>query len=131
MLHRSPIELILLPLAVCLGVAVAVSPPGVGWLVGVCGLVALGIVITLQPRQALACAFFAVMLAETKFGMRDSGPLLVGNVDSQMLFEICLYSVILLVVVLNLLSSACPPLSPTGVEWALFGYVLLALLSSF
>jgi O-antigen ligase len=131
MLHRSPIELILLPLAVCLGGTAAVSPSGVGWLMGLCGLVALGIVITLQPRKALACAFFVVMLAETKFRMRDPGALLAGDVDSQILFELLLYSMILLVVVLNFLSSACPPLTPTLVEWALFGYVLLALLSSF
>jgi O-antigen ligase/polysaccharide polymerase Wzy-like membrane protein len=131
MLHRSPIELILLPLAVCLGVTAAVSSSGIGGLVGLCGLVALGIVITLPPRKALACAFCMVMLAETKFRMGSPGVLLADDVDSPMLFEILLYSAILLVVVLNYFSSACPSLTPTGVEWALFGYALLALLSSF
>jgi hypothetical protein len=130
-LSRSSIELLLLPLAVCLGVIAAVSPFGVGWLVGLCGLVALAIVITLPPRQSLACAFFVVILAETQFGRRDAGLWFASHVDSHMLVEFFLYSVMLLVVMLNFFSRACPSLPPTGVEWALFGYVLLALLSSF
>lgn len=130
MLHRSPIELLLIPLAVGLGVTAALSPSVGGGLVMLCGLVALGSVIMWQPRKALACTFFVVMLAETKFHMGAPGALFIGAVERQMLLECFLYSVIGLVVVLHFFSRAYPPLPLTGVEWALFGYVLLALLSS-
>lgn len=131
MAHRSPIDLFLLPIALCLGGTAALSPPWLGGVVALCGLMALGIFMVSQPQKALAYAFFVVMLAETKFRMRDPGALLAGDVDSQILFELCLYGIILLVVVMNFLSSACQPLKPTLVEGVLFGYVLLALLSSF
>jgi O-antigen ligase len=92
---------------------------------------ALGVLSALHPRKALACAWFMVMLAETKFRMRDPGALLAGDVDSQILFELLLYGIILLVVVLNFLSSAYQPLTPMLTEWVLCSYILLALLSSF
>lgn len=131
MLQRCPISLLLIPIALGLGVMAALSPHGLGLVVGLFGLITAALLVALQPQKALACTFFLVMLAETKFRMRDPAALLAGDVDSQILFELGLYGIMLLVVVTNFLSSAYRPLKPTFVEGMLGGYVLLALLSAF
>lgn len=131
MAHRCPIDLWLLPIALGLGGTAALSPPVLGSVVAMCGLIAGGIFVALQPQKALTPAFFLVMLAETKFRMRDPAALLAGDVDSQIVFELFLYGIIVFVVVMNFLSSAFRSAKLTLVEYALFGYIILALLSSF
>jgi O-antigen ligase len=131
MAHRSPLEIWLLPVALGLGITAALSPSVLGGVVALCGLLAASIFVALQPQQALQCAFFLVMLAETKFRMRDPAALLAGDVDSQIVFELCLYGIMLFVVIRNFLSSAYHAAKLTFVECVLGGYVMLVLCSCF
>src|SRR5262245_12989829 len=130
MVHRSPLEVWLLPVALGLGITAALSPSVLGGVIALCGLMAAGIFVVLQPQQALRCAFFLVMLAETKFRMRDPAALLAGDVDSQIVFELSLYGIMLFVVFMNVLSSAYRTAKLTLVEGVLGGYVLLVLCSA-
>ena len=130
MAHRSALEMWFFPVALCLGITAALSPSALGGVVALCGLIGTGIFVVLQPQKALQGAFCVVMLAETKFRMRDPAALLAGDVDSQIVFELALYGIILFVVIMNVLSTAYHSARLTPVEYALGGYVILALCSS-
>lgn len=127
MLHRSALEMWFFPVALCLGITAALNPSALGGVVALCGLMVAGIFVVLQPQKALQGAFFVVMLAETKFRMRDPAALLAGDVDSQIVFELALYGILLFVVIMNALAAAYHTARLTLVEYALGGYVILAL----
>lgn len=131
MTHRSALEMWFFPVALGLGITAALSPSALGSVVALCGLIVAGIFVVLQPQKALQCAFCVVMLAETKFRMRDPAALLAGDVDNQIVFELALYGIILFVVIMNACSTAYHAAKWTLVEYALGGYVILALGSSY
>lgn len=128
--HRSALEVWFVPVALCLGIAAGLSPSALGGVAALCGLIGAGIFVVLQPQKALQGAFLLVMLAETKFRIRDPAALLAGDVDSQIVFELALYGILLCVIVMNVLSTAYHSARLTLVEGALCGYVILALCSS-
>jgi hypothetical protein len=121
----------LLPLlvAVSLGTIVALSPAALGIVAVILALVLGGGFLIMQPRKALVVSFFLVMVAETKFRTRDPMASLSGNIDSQISFELVLYAVISLIILINFLSIPRGRLKPAPMEVVLLGYVMLALFS--
>src|SRR5919198_2297509 len=107
------------------------SPAAAGVVVGACGLVAAGVFLLLRPQKALMVSFFLVLLADTKFRVRDPNALLSGDIDSQIIFELTLHSIVALIALANLPSVPLQRLKPTPLELVLLGYVALALVSAF
>jgi O-antigen ligase len=81
------------------------------------------------PRPALALCYALVLIAGTKFRVRDSSASLIGVVDFQILIELSLYAAVGVIVFILYLARwrLLKPLA--GAEILLFGYVLLALFS--
>lgn len=130
MRHPSAVAVWLCLLALGLGATAALSPASVGLVVALCGGIGLSLFCLLQPHKALTVAFLGVMLAETKFRMRDPGALLAGDVDSQILFELMLYGFIFLILLSNKYARTWRPSKCTPSEALLGSYVGLALLSA-
>src|SRR5262245_59610967 len=61
MAHRSVLDMWFLPVALLLGMTAALSPSALGGVVALCGLIAAGIFVVLQPQKALQGAFCVVM----------------------------------------------------------------------
>jgi O-antigen ligase len=82
-----------------------------------------------SPRAALALCYGLVLIAGTKFRVRDSSASLSGVVDFQILIELSLYAAVGVIVFVVYLARwrLLRPLA--GAEILLFGYVLLALFS--
>jgi O-antigen ligase len=123
-------------LALCLGILIigsiaALSPVALGAIVVILGGAFVCVFLLFRPRTALTCSFFLVMLAETRFRSRDPNALLSGDIDAQIVFELFLYGVILLFILVNMNSSRLQYSKPTLIERILFGYVALAMISSF
>ncbi|HET9011446.1 MAG TPA: O-antigen ligase family protein [Gemmatimonadaceae bacterium] len=101
-------------------------------LAAVAGLAARG-VARRYPAGALAAAVFAVLIAATKFRMRDPMASLEGELDSQVVLELALFAIAGCFVAGALLGGdrnrpqRWRELRPSGVEWMLVAYVLLAL----
>jgi exopolysaccharide production protein ExoQ len=114
-----------------LGSMAALSPAALGGLVVILGIGCVSVFLLLHPRKALAFSFFLVMLAETKFRSRDPNALISGNVDAQVVFELFLYGAILLFTLVNMNAGQLQHHTPTLTERILFGYVVLAIISSF
>lgn len=96
------------------------------------GLTAAGIAAAaaVWPGPALRAAPLLVILAATKFRVRDAEATLSGSVDLQVGFELLCYGLVGVLVLSVVLSSRkrFPPL--TGVETALGGYAILAVASA-
>src|SRR5437762_1076985 len=122
---------VLLPLlaVLILGGACA-SPVTAGVVVGAVGVVAAGAFLLLRPQKALLFSFFLIMLADTKFRIRDPNALLSGDIDSQIIFELGLHSLVALITLANLPSIPLRRLKPTPMELVLLGYIALALVSA-
>ncbi|MGH8065945.1 MAG: O-antigen ligase family protein [Candidatus Entotheonellia bacterium] len=114
-----------------IGSIAALNPAALGAIVVILGVVFVGVFLLLHLRTALTFSFFLVMLAETKFRERDPNALLSGDIDAQVAFELFLYGIILLFILMNISSSWLEYHKPTLVERILFGYVVLAIVSSF
>jgi exopolysaccharide production protein ExoQ len=114
-----------------IGSIAALSPAALGAIVVILGVVFVGVFLLLRPRTALIFSFFLVMLAETRFRSRDPNALISGDIDAQIVFELFLYGVILLFTLVNMNSSRLRYPKPTLIERILFGYVVLAIISSF
>src|SRR5262245_57233034 len=84
-----------------------------------------------HPRLTAVVAFLVLLLSETKFRTRDTGALLAGSVDSQVLFVLGLYAALAWLVVLTIIFPPKParPISP-AIGLGLAGYAALALLST-
>jgi exopolysaccharide production protein ExoQ len=86
--------------------------------------------LLLQPRVALMMSFALVAAATTKFRDRETTALLLGDLDTQIIFELMSYGIILMVVVVNGLLYLSPRHKPrlplTRVEVLLGAYVVLA-----
>ena len=84
------------------------------------------------PRAALTAAVFAVLVAGTKFRMRDPTASLDGDLDSQVMLELALFAAAGCAVLgaVRTLSRGgrldWNALKPVGVEWALVAYALFA-----
>ncbi|MBI4641064.1 MAG: O-antigen ligase family protein [Candidatus Tectomicrobia bacterium] len=121
---------LLLLAALFIGSMGAINPAALGAGVMILGLVFACAFLMLQPQKALMLSFFLVILANTKFRLRDAGALLTGDIDDQIIFELALYGAILLITLINLRSIPRRHLKPSSTELVLFGYVVLALASS-
>jgi O-antigen ligase len=90
----------------------------------------LALVLTLyRPRAALAACCAVFLLAGTKFRMRDPQALVGGDIDGQVMFELVLFSAVILIALRNALRLRPALLRPGGTELLLSGYVGLALAS--
>ena len=86
-----------------------------------------------RPRRALYLGFALLVLAHVKFRNRDAGAALSGELDAQVLFELCLYGIIFFIAAANflLLPQKRVSAKPTSNEICLFSFVFLAALSVF
>lgn len=126
---RLPIALSLFLFASIAGVLVVVYPVMLGIIAGITALLLTGVYIFLKPKAALFGSPFLVLLAATKFRMRDPHELLSGNFDGQVFLELTLYGIIALIAVLNLFSKPVTSTRLTVTELSLLSYVILLLLS--
>jgi O-antigen ligase len=131
MVAKPFVTLRLIPGILIIGSIAALSPAALGAIVAILGVVVVGVFLLLRPRIALIFSFFLVMLAETRFRSRDPNALISGDIDAQIVFELILYAVILLFTLLNMGSSRLQHAKPTLIERILFGYVMIAIISSF
>jgi O-antigen ligase len=105
-------------------------------LVGAVALVALAAVSYQHPRAAIAACFVMVLLAGTKFRMREASDSLDGSMDAQILFELALFAAVGVAVLAGWIAAGdrrpAPHLKmrPTYVEVLLGGYAGIALLST-
>lgn len=79
---------------------------------GVAGVLAMVVVIMLAyhwPVQALACTPFLVIVAGTRFRVRDPLAAVAGDIDAAVLAELALYAVVALIVLLAFLSAEFRP----------------------
>lgn len=126
----KPIAVGLLPVAVGLGTLAALSPTGLGRVLALAACLGLLLYCLRRPTPAFCLAFVCVLLAETKFRMRDPAALLAGDVDGQILFELGLYGCIALIVLRYWGTARHHPHRATPGERMLGAYVVLALLSA-
>src|SRR5438034_8291105 len=68
-------------------------------LIGAMTLVALAVVTSQHPRTTLSACFSLVLIAGTKFRMREASDSLAGSMDAQILFELALFAAVAVVVV--------------------------------
>jgi hypothetical protein len=92
---------LLVTLPLILGISIigsiaAFNPAALGAIVVILEAVFAGVSLLLRPRTALIFSFFLVMLAETRFRIRDPNVLLPGDIDAQVAFKLCLYMAIFL-----------------------------------
>jgi O-antigen ligase len=80
----------------------------------------------LRPAPALAVSFVMVLLAGTKFRARSPTASLSGDVDEQIRFELAVFALLGLVVVLGALRRPALLRGLSTVEAILLGYVALA-----
>jgi hypothetical protein len=113
-----------------IGTIAALNPVVLGAIVIILGVVLVAIFLLLHTRTALTFSFFLVMLAETRFRSRDPNALLSGDIDVQVAFELFLYGLILLCILVNINSNRIQYRRFTLIEQILFGYVVLAIVSS-
>jgi exopolysaccharide production protein ExoQ len=114
-----------------IGSIAALNPVVLGAIVIILGVILVAIFLLLHTRTALTFSFFLVMLAETRFRSRDPNALLSGDIDVQVVFELILYGLILLCILANINSNRIQYRRFTLIEQILFGYVVLAIVSSY
>src|SRR5438105_8447117 len=115
---------------VVLGYAAAADLRISAALIGAVTLVALAVVTYQHPRTMLSGCFSIVLIAGTKFRMREASDSLAGSMDAQMLFELALFAAVA-VVVLAAWIAAGDRRPLTIVEVLIGGYAAIALLSTF
>jgi O-antigen ligase len=118
---------LILGFGLIIAIAGVVYPPAVAGAAG--AIVAAGTVCwLLGPARALQ--FFPLMLivAGTKFRGRDATALVGGSVDSQVMFELGVYAIMAVIVVINVVSIEDLE-GPRPIEIALFAYASIALAS--
>ena len=98
-------------------------------LVGGVALVALAAVSSQRPRTTLAACFSIVLLAGTKFRLREASDSLDGSMDAQILFELGLFTAVAVAVLAAWIASG-DRRRPTIVEVLIGGYAGIALLST-
>jgi O-antigen ligase len=105
-------------------------------LAGLAGVAAVA-VARRTPRAALTMGVFAVLVAGTKFRMRDPTASLGGDLDSQVMFELALFAAAGCAVLGAMRSLGrggrleWRVVKPAGVEWPLVAYTLFAGTSAF
>ena len=120
--------------------AVLLAAAAVGWqgaadariyllLAGGVSGVALLLLAYRWPEQALACTFLVILVASTKFRERSADAALSGEADSQVAFELALYTVVGAVVAAAALARWRLMSPAVSLEWLLVGYVLWAVMS--
>jgi len=98
-------------------------------LVGGVALVGLAAVSYQRPRTTLALCFSIVLLAGTKFRLRQASDSLDGSFDAQILFELGLFAAVGVAVLAAWIASG-DRRRPTIVEVLIGGYTGIALLST-
>lgn len=97
------------------------------------GLLATAVLLYLThrwPTRFLGISFFLVLVADTKFRVRDPLASLAGTVDAQVIIELGLYTVVGLSALCALFSRSFKYRHPNPLEGAVFAYVLLAVAST-
>lgn len=125
-----------LPTLVAAG-AVFVAVAGVGrpelFLLPIAGtLCLLGLLAVMRwPEPALQLSPLLVLMASTKFRLRDPRSFQLGIADAQVVFELALYGVLMIVIV-GVLAARRPRLfPPRWAGWLLGSYVLIVGMSTF
>ncbi len=126
-LARLSSTALILTQGLVVAVAAVVYPPAI---VGVGGAILVSGFLCWLLDPAKALRFFPTMLilAGTKFRGRDATALVGGSVDSQVMFELGVYAIIGLIVIVNLISIDKLE-RPRPLEIALFAYGSIALAS--
>jgi O-antigen ligase len=83
-----------------------------------------------RPRAAVPVGFFLVLLADTKFRVRDVSAAIASDVDSQILFEVGLYGFIATISVMLFAASRRGRAALKPLELLLCGYVLVCVASA-
>ncbi len=118
---------LLLGLGVIIAVVGVVYPPAVAGVAS--AILAAGTICwLLGPARALQSFPLMLIIAGTKFRGRDASALVGGDVDSQVMFELGVYAIIGVIVLINLALSEDLE-GPRPLEIALFGYASIALAS--
>jgi O-antigen ligase len=123
----------LFPTALILGVGLVIATGGVFYppaIAGAAGAVLTAGAICWLLGSAKALQYFPLLLiiAGTKFRGRDATALISGSVDSQVMFELGVYAITAVIVLLNV-ASIEEIEGPAPLEIALFAYTLIALAS--
>lgn len=117
--------------------AVFVAVAGVGrpelFLLPIAGtLCLLGLLAVMRwPERALQMSPLLVLLASTKFRLRDPRSFQLGLADAQVFFELSLYGVLVIVIAGALLARRPRLLPPRWGGWLLGSYLLVVGLSTF
>jgi hypothetical protein len=114
------------PVLLLAGLA-ALSPQAFFFTVAALVVISGAFYLITHRQLALALAPLLVILAETKFRNRDPNELLSGNFDAQVIYELCIYAFLGLILLVNLSSLPRHRLRPTSTEWLLGAYVFVAL----
>ncbi len=126
--HRSFARLAMTcPLGLAIAIVAVLYPPAICGVGG--AIVAAGIICWLAgSRKVLQYFPTMLIIAGTKFRGRDAAALIGGSIDSQVMFELGVYAIMGIVVLVNLLSAESLG-KPRPLEFALFGYASIALAS--
>lgn len=98
-------------------------------LAGLCALGGIGAAVATHrwPRAALLAAFPLVLLAGTKFRIRDPTATLSGSVDAQVIFEVGAFALLALFVGMVAVSLRLWPIRVSRWEWVLIAFATLAI----